>query len=150
VSEIGIEAASAGSGCGTGPVVRPLATLADDRGTLMVADAGQGMPFRAERFFLVCDVPAGAARARHAHRRCRQLLCCVTGACTVDTLGETGSAVTRLDGPHLALDVPPWTWVECRDFTPDAHLLVLCSTPYDPADLVDDFEEFQAELSRRR
>ena len=133
-----------------GPAVRTLATLSDDRGTIMVADAGQEMPFRAERFFLICDVPADVVRARHAHRRCRQLLCCVVGGCTVETLGEGGSAVTRLDGPHLALDVPPWTWVECREFTPEARLLVLCSTPYDPADLVDDLEEFRAELTRRR
>jgi WxcM-like, C-terminal len=150
VSEMSIETASADDGCRTGPALRRLATLADDRGTLMVADAGQEMAFRAERFFLICDVPAGAVRARHAHRRCRQLLCCIAGACTVETLGETGRAVTRLDGPHIALDVPPWTWVECRDFTPEGRLLVLCSTPYDPADLVDDLGEFQAELSRRR
>jgi hypothetical protein len=52
--------------------------------------------------------------------------------------------VHRLADPGIALHVPPWVWVECRDFTDDAVLLVLCSLPYDPGDQITDLAEFEA------
>ena len=121
-----------------------LASHADSRGTLIAADGGEALPFPAVRYFLVRDVPPGCTRARHAQRRGEELLSCPAGACTVELRWRGGHAVHRLADPGTALHLPPWVWVECRDFTADALLLVLCSEPYDPDDQLTDLAEFEA------
>lgn len=126
------------------PGLMRLRSFVDARGTLIPADADETIPFSIARYFLVRNVPADAVRAQHAQRRGHELLSCVTGACTVEVRWHTGDAVHRLADPTTALYVPPWVWVECRDFSSDAVLLVLCSHPYDPLDQITDFEEFQS------
>ncbi len=129
---------------GTVPSVVKLASVADTRGTLFAAEGDEVLPFPAVRYFLVHDVPLGAARAQHAQRRGEELLSCPVGACTVELWWQGGHAVHRLDDPGAALHLPPWVWVECREFSDDVLLLVLCSEPYDPGDQLTDFAEFEA------
>jgi UDP-2-acetamido-3-amino-2,3-dideoxy-glucuronate N-acetyltransferase len=126
------------------PSLVRLPSFADARGVLSVAETGGSLPFVAERYFLVRGVPPGAARAQHAQGRGHELISCVAGACTVEVWWEGGNAVHRLEEPGTALHVPPGVWVECREFSADAILLVLCSEPYDPADQVTDFESFRS------
>ena len=129
---------------GVMPRVLKLASVTDPRGTLVAADAGEGLPFPAVRCFHVRDVPPGAVRARHAQRRNEELISCPVGACTVELWWHSGHAVHRLADPETALHIPPWVWVECRDFSEDAVLLVLCSRAHDPEDHITDFSEFEA------
>jgi UDP-2-acetamido-3-amino-2,3-dideoxy-glucuronate N-acetyltransferase len=129
------------------PVLIQLPSFSDARGTLIAAEAGDSLPFSAARCFLVRDVPAGAVRARHAQRRGHELLSCVTGVCTVAARWRTGSAMHRLAGPTTALYVPPLVWIECREFSEDAVLMVLCSHPYDPLDQITDLDELLPERS---
>lgn len=133
------------SAAATGAVPRTvkLASTAETRGTLTAAE-GEALPFTPVRYFLVRDVPPEGARAQHAQRRNQELISCPVGGCTVETWWHSGHAVHRLAGPEIALHVPPWVWVECREFTDDAVLLVLCSEPYDPADHITEFGEFEA------
>jgi UDP-2-acetamido-3-amino-2,3-dideoxy-glucuronate N-acetyltransferase len=125
------------------PRLLRLPSYIDARGGLTVAD-GEALPFSAARYFVVRDVPAGAVRAQHAQRRSHELLSCVAGACTVELWWRGGNEVHRLADPDTALHVPPRVWVECREFSEDALLLVLCSRPYDPEDQMTDFGEFRA------
>ena len=136
-----LESASA---TGAAPRMVKLASVADARGTLVAADGGEGLPFPAVRYFLIHDVPAGAVRAQHAQRRGEELLSCAAGACTVELWWDGGHEAHRLSRPETALHVPPWVWMECREFSEDAVLLVLCSEPYDPEDHITDFGEFEA------
>lgn len=129
---------------GRAPRLMRLPTFADARGVLTAAEAGGALPFPAVRYFVIRDVPADATRAQHAQRRGHELLSCVAGACTVEARWHTGSAVHRLADPASALYLPPWVWVECREFSDDAVLVVLCSHPYDPVDQITDFGEFQS------
>ena len=129
---------------GVAPRVVKLASFEDARGTLIAADGGEALPFSAVRYFLVRDVPPGSARAQHAQRRGEELLSCPAGSCTVELRWRGGHAVHRLADPQTALHLPPWVWVECREFSADALLLVLCSEPYDPDDQLTDLAEFEA------
>jgi dTDP-4-dehydrorhamnose 3,5-epimerase-like enzyme len=113
-----------------------LPTFVDTRGALTVADGEERIPFPVARYFVVRDVPAGETRGRHQQLEGHELLSCVAGACTIELRWEDGEATYRLDSPEQAVHVPPRTWVECRDFTADAVLLVLCSNAYDPLDQV--------------
>jgi dTDP-4-dehydrorhamnose 3,5-epimerase-like enzyme len=122
-----------------------LPSFADPRGLLSVAELGGSLPFAAARYFLIRDVPAGAVRARHAQRHGHELLSCVAGACTVEARWGEERATHRLADPASALYLPPGVWVECREFTAAARLLVLCSDPYDPDDQVPDLNELLSE-----
>lgn len=115
-----------------------LPTFADARGALTVAEGEERLPFPVARYFVVRDVPAGEARGRHQQLEGHELISCVAGACTVELRGSDGEAVYRLNSPEQAVHVPPRTWVECREFTADAVLLVLCSNAYDPLDQVSE------------
>jgi dTDP-4-dehydrorhamnose 3,5-epimerase-like enzyme len=120
-----------------------LASIEEATGTLIAADS-ELLPFPPVRYFHVRDVPPGAVRAGHALRRCEELLSCPAGACTVEVWWRGGHAVHRLADPETALHLPPRVWVECREFSEDAVLLVLCSRAYDPEDYISDFAEFEA------
>jgi UDP-2-acetamido-3-amino-2,3-dideoxy-glucuronate N-acetyltransferase len=128
---------------GAAPRVLRLTSIEEARGTLTAADS-ELVPFAAVRYFFVRDVPPGAVRARHALRQGEEMISCPVGSCTVEVWWRTGHAVHRLADPETALHLPPWVWVECREFSDDALLLVLCSRPYDLGDHVTDFAEFEA------
>jgi UDP-2-acetamido-3-amino-2,3-dideoxy-glucuronate N-acetyltransferase len=130
------------------PRLLRLPSFVDERGMLSVAEVGDALPFPVVRYFLVGDVPPDTARAQHAQRRSHELLSCIVGACTVEVRWHAGNAVHRLADPLTALHVPPGVWVECREFSADALLLVLCSHPYDPSTEITDFGEHQAEPGR--
>jgi len=111
-----------------------LESFSDQRGSLAVAHATLGLPFVAERAFLVYNVPTGAIRGRHAHSIQHQLLIAASGSVAVDLDDGHEQGTLTLDHPSLALYLPPRVWAAQRDFSPGACLLVLASGPYDPAD----------------
>jgi dTDP-4-dehydrorhamnose 3,5-epimerase-like enzyme len=117
------------------PRILRLPSFSDERGTLAVAE-GDALPFAVARYFVIRGVPQGQKRAGHAQLRGHELLTCLTGACTVELRWDGRQEAHRLEGPETSLHVPPEVWVECRDFSPDAALLVLCSHPYDAEEQV--------------
>ena len=42
----------------------------DARGSLVVTEGAEGLPFVPARFFVIHDVPPGAVRGVHAHLAC--------------------------------------------------------------------------------
>lgn len=117
------------------PRLLRLPSVEEARGALTVAE-GEDLPFSVARYFVVRGVPAGAARGQHLQLEGHELLSCLAGACTAEVRWSGGAATYRLESPEQALHVPAGIWVECRDFTADAVLLVLCSNAYDPEDQV--------------
>lgn len=121
----------------------------DIRGSLVVAEVGEVLPFKPRRFFVVYAVPSVETRGEHAHRECSQLLVCVSGSCTVlvDD-GETRAEVV-LRSPEYALYIPAGVWSAQYGYSTDATLVVLASHSYDAADYIRDYGQFLAEMSGR-
>lgn len=117
------------------PTLLRLTEFAEPRGTLTAAEGPQ-LPFPIARYFVVRAVPPDAVRGGHAHQRVHELLNCVVGRCTVEVRWAGGREHYVLDDPALGLHLPPHNWVECRDFSADAVLLVLCSDVHDPSQTV--------------
>lgn len=119
----------------------------DLRGSLVAAQVGRELPFTPQRCFFVYAVPNAEIRGEHAHRRCAQVLICVHGG--ISALVDDGQqrAEFRLDRPDIGLLVPPMIWGTQYRYSADAVLLVLASEPYDAADYIRDYAEFQAELA---
>lgn len=114
----------------------------DHRGSLVVAEIGEQLPFTVERFFFISGVPEGEPRGIHAHKQCHQFLVCVAGS--VKAMVDDGDTrvVVNLDNPRVGLHMPPLTWGAQYDYSDDAVLLVLASHVYDPEDYIHEYEEF--------
>jgi hypothetical protein len=127
-----------------GVSVREFTTVIDIRGSLTAAELERDIPFQPARFFLVYDVPSTETRGAHAHRRCQQLLVAARGHLSV--VADDGEVRQEflLDSPSLGLHLPAMTWGIQYKASADSVLLVLASHPYDPADYIRDYAEFEA------
>jgi hypothetical protein len=133
----------------TSRYARRLRRVNESRGVLAVLEQGRELPFEPRRCLVIYDVPDGVHRGNHAHRTLQELIVCVRGSCKValdDGKGE--SEILSLEGPDLAVEVPPMVWVEQFDHTADAVTLVFSSALFDPSDYVDDYDQFRSLVSQ--
>jgi dTDP-4-dehydrorhamnose 3,5-epimerase-like enzyme len=117
----------------------PARTHVDDRGWLTTLDTDL-TGFGVSRAFLVGSGD-GSIRGGHAHRQGRQLLTLVTGRVRVDMLWRGEAASLELDGDARSILIEPGVWATQTYLDPLSSLVVLCDTPYDPADYVHDPQE---------
>ena len=122
----------------------------DDRGKLIPLEAGgTDVPFEVKRVYYIYDTTPGTVRGLHAHRALKQLLVCVSGACTITCEQPDGTRTShRLDWPTKGLLVEGLVWREMSDFSKDAVLMVLASEHYDTGDYIRDHAEFLREAGR--
>ncbi len=119
-----------------------LKEVVDLRGTLSVAQLGEGLPFRPERFFLIHHVPSREVRGEHAHRTLREFVVCVHGEVRVVVDDGENRDEIVLDDPAVGLEIGPRIWRSWYGFSEDAVLLALASAPYDSDDYIRDYDEF--------
>jgi len=127
-----------------GVTLHRLKQVKDLRGSLSVGEFPTDIPFSAERYFLVYDVPSAETRGEHAHLACHQFLVCVKGSCAV--VADDGSRRQEflLDRPELGIHLPPMVWGIQYKYSPDAVLLVFASHRYDATDYVRNYDRFLA------
>lgn len=120
-----------------------LPEIRDVRGALSFAEVEQHLPFAPQRLFVQYAVPSREARGEHAHRELHQFLLCVHGS--VRALVDDGRhrAEVVLDRPSLGLHLPPMIWGGQFGYEPNSVLVVLASAPYDAADYIRDYAEFE-------
>ena len=122
----------------------------DERGKLIPLEAlSEQVPFEIKRTYFIFDTTPGTVRGKHAHRALRQVLICVSGACTIVCEQPDGTRTEhRLDWPTKGLLIEGCVWREMMDFSKDAVLLVLASEHYDPSDYIRDRAEFERKGER--
>lgn len=146
--EVGASAqATQGFGEPVVPGVRlvPLTRAVDLRGSLVVAETGDHLPFAVNRVFVVYDVPSLESRGAHAHRECHQFLVALGGSVNVIVSDGEVSDEIVLDSPTRGLYLPPMIWGTQYQYSASAALLVMASHPYDAADYIRDFSSYLAE-----
>lgn len=129
-----------------GVTVRRLTRAVDLRGSLVAAELARDVPFEAQRFFVVYDVPSVEARGAHAHRECEQFLVCLRGSVRAIVDDGVNREEFVLDSPDLGLYMPAMTWGTQYQYSADAVLLVLASRAYDDADYIRDYGDFLSEV----
>lgn len=107
-----------------------------------------GVPFQPRRWFMVYDVPTREVRGEHAHRECHQFLVCVSGSVMVAVDDGHRRRELLLDGPRVAIYVPPMVWATEYRYDQAATLMVFASHEYDPTDYIREYEDFLAERER--
>ena len=122
----------------------PLPRYQDLRGELIVSEFEEVLPFTPKRTFFVRGVPDEHVRGEHAHRACDQFLLAIAGSLNV--LMDNGKATKEvvLDSPEIGLYLPAKVWSVQYKFSEDAVLAVFASLPYESADYIRSYDEFEA------
>ncbi|GAB5480140.1 MAG: FdtA/QdtA family cupin domain-containing protein [Marinobacter nauticus] len=121
----------------------PVPCFKDNRGTLSVLDYAQHVPFPVQRSFFLFDIAAGEYRGRHAHIQCQQFIFLLSGAVSIGLDDGNIRQSVRLDSPSVAISTAHLIWNTIYDTAPDAVLAVLASEPYDEADYIRSYDQFQ-------
>ena len=122
----------------------------DSRGQLIALETlSEEIPFEVKRVYYIYDTTPGTVRGKHAHKALKQVLICVSGACTIECELPDGSKTQhRLDWPDRGLLIEGLVWREMKEFSKDAVLLVLASEQYDEKDYIRDYNLFKVESQR--
>ena len=119
----------------------------DTRGQLIALESlSEQVPFEVKRVYYIFDTTPGTVRGKHAHKVLKQVLICVSGACTIECEMPDGTKTEhRLDWPDRGLLIEGLVWRNMKEFSKDAVLLVLASEHYDEADYIRDYNQFKKE-----
>ncbi|MDH4151849.1 MAG: FdtA/QdtA family cupin domain-containing protein [Betaproteobacteria bacterium] len=117
--------------------------LGDDQGWLVSLEAERNIPFPVRRVYYIYGTRAGVRRGRHAHRKLRQVLVCITGTCTILLDDGSSREDVCLTGNTEGLILEPMIWHEMFDFSPGCVLMVLADDWYDEGDYIRDYQTFK-------
>ena len=117
-------------------------TYGNSNGTLSVYECGKQVPFDIRRVFTV-SARKNDVRGNHAHKKCTQLLVCISGKILVSC--DDGSVSTQylLDNMSMGLLVPPGIWASEEYVDNAAVLMVLCDRGYEADDYIRDYNDFK-------
>jgi len=115
-----------------------LKTFSEPKGNLTVIE--DDIPFKIKRLFYIYGVD-DSVRGGHRHHTTVQAAICIHGSCIVSNNDGKEKEDYMLDHPGKCLILETKDWHTMHHFTPDAVLLVLASTSFDPSDYI--YEEYK-------
>lgn len=119
-----------------------LPRITDPRGNLTFVEEDRHIPFSIKRVYYLYDVPGGAQRGGHAHKKLWQLIIAMSGSFTVTLDDGTQQKNIMLNRSYLGLIICPMIWRVIDDFSSGAVSMVLASEYYDEIDYFRDYDEF--------
>ncbi len=115
----------------------------DERGSLIVVEGTQDIPFDIKRVFYISGSDQTVVRGQHANLRSKFVLINVGGSSKVKIKdGRGNEKIYVLDKPHMGLYIPEMIWKEMYDFSQDSILLCLASEHYDAAEYIRDYNDY--------
>lgn len=119
-----------------------LPTKIDQRGSLCFIEPFREINFEIKRVYYIYDVPGGAERGGHAHKKLHQLIIAAAGSFDVHLDDGVDKKTFRLDRSFYGLYVCNMIWREINNFSSNSLCLVLASDIYDESDYYRDYNEF--------
>lgn len=119
-----------------------LPKIRDKRGNLTFIEAGRHIPFDIMRVYYLYDVPGGASRGGHGHKRLHQMMIAMSGSFDVILDDGRERKLFHLNRSYYGLYIPPMLWRELDNFSSGAVCMVLASDYYDESDYFRDYDEF--------
>jgi hypothetical protein len=98
----------------------------DDRGSLVVIEEQDSLPFIPKRIFFITVPSSSSVRAAHSSL-CEELIVTVNGAVTIDLDNGEQQMSLRLEEKNKALWLRPGVWIKLKEFTPGTIILVAAS-----------------------
>ena len=117
--------------------------IEDPRGNLSVIEK-EVVPFEIKRVYYLYDVPAGAERGGHAHKKLQQFLVALSGSFNVILNDGKEEKIVTLNKPFEGLLITNGIWRELKNFSSGAVCLVVASDVFEEADYIREFNEFLA------
>ena len=114
----------------------------DPRGNLTFIEGGRHVPFDIRRVYYLYDVPGGATRAGHGHRRLEQVIIAMSGSFDVTLDDGRERRRFHLNRSYYGLYVSAMMWREIDNFSSGSVCMVLASDYYDEADYFRHYEQF--------
>ena len=127
-----------------------LKTFTDSRGSLTIAEVGIDVPFNIQRVYWIHSVPQGEERGWHSNTEMYEYVVAVNGSVDITLEDINGRRDYHLDAKDKGLLIPPDTWDEIRNFSPDAVLLVMASHSYNPDTYINSYKEFLNYIKSKR
>lgn len=124
-----------------------LPKITEPRGNLTFAEGSRHVPFDIRRVYYLYDVPGGASRGGHAHRRLQQFIIAASGSFDVVVDDAVDRKSFFLNRSYYGLYIPTMVWRELQNFSSGSVCLVLASDFYDESDYFRDYEQY-AEVVR--
>lgn len=127
--------------------VAPVSLFIDERGSLSVHQTARFRRFR--RAFWLHSVPMGTSRGNHSLRKTTQTFIAIQGSVVI-TLEDAEGDYCKIDlrAQDDAVIVPPNIWRTLDSFSEDAIIMVLCDTPFDESEYVENKITWRVELGQ--
>lgn len=122
----------------------------DDRGSLVVAEYEDDIPFIVKRIYYIYGVSDGKRRGFHSHKNLLQVYIAIHGNVKVMLDDGEKKETVLLDNPSRGLFIGHNVWREIFDFSEDAVLLVLASEKYSEIDYIRNYDEFLSSLTEKK
>ena len=119
----------------------------DTNGILCAYESQKDVPFNIKRVFTVA-AKYGEVRGNHAHKKCSQLLVCISGGIKVLTDNGYKQREFNLKDMGQGLIVPPGVWASQKYTKKNSLLMVLCDQAYEAEDYIRSYEEFKLFIKR--
>ena len=114
----------------------------DERGSLISIEFESHVSFDIKRAYYIFNNSENHRRGFHAHKKLKQLFVVMAGSCLIDFDDGKERVSYSLDSPDFGVVVNGIFWREMHSFTPDCVLCVFADHEYDPADYINDYQEF--------
>ena len=112
-----------------------------EQGVLRVFEF-EDVPFTIKRAFSVVNAKGGSKRGQHAHKKCNQLLCCVSGAVKLRCDDGNKKIEILLKPESEAILIPSGIWAEQKYLKDNSVIVVFCDQSYDEGDYIRDYQKF--------
>ena len=124
------------------PRIIELPKFLDARGNLSFAQNNTHVPFEIKRTYWLYDVPGGESRGGHAYRETEEFVIALSGSFDVIVDDGKEKKTFHLNRSYYGLYIPKGMWREIDNFSTNSLALEFASTKYDPADYIQDYNEF--------
>lgn len=124
-----------------------LPRVPETRGNLTFVEAGRQVPFDIRRVYYLYDVPGGASRAGHAHKRLQQLIVAMSGSFDVKLDDGRDRKTVHLNRSYVGLYIPSMVWREIDNFSSNSVCMALASDYYDESDYYRSYADFMKAMS---
>jgi hypothetical protein len=116
-------------------------------GAVTTVENGMQMPFEISRVYYLYDIPGGALRGGHAHKKLEQIIIALSGCFDITLDDGVNKKTVQLSRSNLGLHLKPGIWREISNFSSGAICLALASNKYDESDYIRDYDEFKKKYS---
>lgn len=100
------------------------------------------IPFDVKRVYYLFDVPSGAKRGGHAHKKLKQVILAIQGSFDVVLKDGKSKEIITLNRPDKGLLIENNIWRELENFSSGSVCLVLASEEFSEADYIRNYKDY--------